>query len=314
MSRNFELLQETGNVNLFLPTPEATAPATAVPIAEELVPTADDLQKQRSENNYVINELRPTNGHTITDAVSGSARSPRWFASVREGTKRLASCVGLFEHNGSGRGPLDLKAMTLQEEAKLVQRVFLAGDASVKKTIVFSAVENGEASARICARAAKTLAAHVQTSICVIDCDVSGPSLHQHLEARNHLGLTEAMVEKGPIRRFAQQLAQSNLWFIPFGEGSRLQMNPDALRARMQELRMQFGHLLISAPPMNAFSHAAMIGQLSDGVVLVIEANSTRRKTTKRLIEQLTAADVRVRGVVLNNRTFPIPEAVYRKL
>ena len=92
------------------------------------------------------------------------------------------------------------------------------------------------------------------------------------------------------------------------------QMNPEALRARVQELRTQFGHVLISAPPMSLFAHAAMVGQLADGVVLIIEANSTRRKATKRLIEQLTAANVRVPGVVLNNRTFPIPEAVYRKL
>jgi Mrp family chromosome partitioning ATPase len=53
---------------------------------------------------------------------------------------------------------------------------------------------------------------------------------------------------------------------------------------------------------------------LSDGVIFVVEANSTRRETTKRFKESLEEVRVRVLGVVLNDRTFPIPESVYRKL
>jgi Mrp family chromosome partitioning ATPase len=47
---------------------------------------------------------------------------------------------------------------------------------------------------------------------------------------------------------------------------------------------------------------------------LVIEANSTRRETTRKAKESLEAANVRLLGAVLNKRTFPIPEVFYRKL
>ena len=57
-----------------------------------------------------------------------------------------------------------------------------------------------------------------------------------------------------------------------------------------------------------------MLGNLCDGMVLVLEANSTRRVAAQKVKEKLHAANARLLGVVLSGRTFPIPEAVYRKL
>jgi protein-tyrosine kinase len=48
--------------------------------------------------------------------------------------------------------------------------------------------------------------------------------------------------------------------------------------------------------------------------VLVLEANSTRRVAARKAKQALEAANVRVLGTVLNNRTFPIPEKIYRLL
>jgi len=56
------------------------------------------------------------------------------------------------------------------------------------------------------------------------------------------------------------------------------------------------------------------IGRWTDGVVVAVEANCTRRDSAKRVKETLLAANVNLLGVVLNNRTFPIPEAIYQRL
>lgn len=51
-----------------------------------------------------------------------------------------------------------------------------------------------------------------------------------------------------------------------------------------------------------------------DGAVLVITANQTRREAALRAKEILHGWNVQLLGAVLDNRTFPVPESIYRRL
>jgi Mrp family chromosome partitioning ATPase len=82
----------------------------------------------------------------------------------------------------------------------------------------------------------------------------------------------------------------------------------------MMELSKEFDYVLIDAPPVSSYADAVLLGQMADGVILVVEANSTRRGTARMVKETFEGAKVRLLGAILNNRTFPIPEALYRKL
>jgi Mrp family chromosome partitioning ATPase len=318
MSRNFEMLRAEGNETLFLSAAQLHPSLAAEPIAEVPVlnkPGAASRGAEEPGKKDRANEPPPRNGYPATAAPARSSASTKWFASLRARSKSVGRSLNGAQRNGSGS--LDLKAMTRQEEIKLVQRVFFPKDAGSNRAVVFAGIENVEASARICARAAETLAAQVQSSVCVVDSNLLLPSLHQYFGTTSSPGLANAVLQTGPIREFARQLFPSNLWFIPCGdtkENSWTLLNPNGLRARLAELRTQFGHVLINAPPMSVFSDSALIGQTSDGVVLVVEAHSTRREVTQRVIENLETAKVQICGAVLNNRTFPIPESVYRKL
>jgi Mrp family chromosome partitioning ATPase len=53
---------------------------------------------------------------------------------------------------------------------------------------------------------------------------------------------------------------------------------------------------------------------LADGIVLIIEANSTRREAARKVKENLKAANLPVLAAVLNKRTYPIPNFLYRRL
>jgi Mrp family chromosome partitioning ATPase len=86
------------------------------------------------------------------------------------------------------------------------------------------------------------------------------------------------------------------------------------MKGRMLELRAEFSFVLIDAPPLNAYGDALLLGRLVDGVVLVLEANATRREVALRIAENLRAAKIQVLAAVLNKRTFPIPLALYKRL
>ena len=88
----------------------------------------------------------------------------------------------------------------------------------------------------------------------------------------------------------------------------------DSCRARFAELREQFHYILVSAPPFTRETESTLMGQLADGIVLIVEANQSRREAVLRIKERLENAQVQLLGAVLDQRTFPIPEFLYRKL
>ena len=72
--------------------------------------------------------------------------------------------------------------------------------------------------------------------------------------------------------------------------------------------------MLIDSPPLNTYSDGVAVGQMADGLVLVLEANSTRRDAAAKIAENLRASQIRILAAVLNKRTFPIPGSLYNLL
>jgi Mrp family chromosome partitioning ATPase len=77
-------------------------------------------------------------------------------------------------------------------------------------------------------------------------------------------------------------------------------------------MRKDFDSVIIDAPPLTRYSDAVVLGQLSDGLVLVLEAGTTRREAAFAAAKTLRSANIPILTAVLNKRTFPIPKSVYR--
>ena len=82
----------------------------------------------------------------------------------------------------------------------------------------------------------------------------------------------------------------------------------------MAELRGRFDFVLVDAPSTSVSEAAFVLGRLADGVVVVVQANSTRRETARLMTEEFEENHVRVLGAVLHGRTYPIPEVIYKRL
>lgn len=209
---------------------------------------------------------------------------------------------------------LEMDGAVRDEINKLVQTLFLGPHGS--RRVVFSGTESGSGCSWTCAHAAEGLAPQVHGTICVVDCNLRSPGLHHQFGIENHHGLSDALVGSGPIREYVHRLSR-NLWVLSCGsapEAGQTMLGSDRMRSRMAELRATFDYVLIDATPMNACNDAVILGGLSDGVVLMLKANSSRRETARKAVQELQAANVRTLGAVLNQRTFPIPETLYKRL
>jgi capsular exopolysaccharide synthesis family protein len=204
-----------------------------------------------------------------------------------------------------------------EEAIKLVQRLFLSAGAQSPRTVVFSSVEHGNGCSKVCAQVAEGLASQVEGAVCLVDANLRSPTLHRLFRIENELGLVDAVAQSGPVKKFLQSFNGSNLWILPSGpllSDSHTLLSSDRFLSRLMELRLEFSHVLIDAPPISPYADAVTLGRLADGLVLVLEANTTRRETARKVKETLEAANVRLLGAVLNKRTFPIPERLYKRL
>lgn len=203
------------------------------------------------------------------------------------------------------------------EVTKLVHRLFLSLGPSRPRQVVFAGSEPGNGSSWMCARVADILAGHVSGSVCVVDCDVTSPTLHHEFQVQNQFGLGDALLGGEPIRQYVQQLSRHNLWLLSCGtvsKQSREMLTLETMRHRMAELRAEFDYIVMDVAPASNSNHAAVLGSWCDGVALVLKANSSTRKSARQAIQDFEASQTHVLGAVLNQRTFPIPESLYNRL
>jgi Mrp family chromosome partitioning ATPase len=206
-----------------------------------------------------------------------------------------------------------------REEARnLVQRLFLPSQGQkAPRVVLFAAIDGRAGCSQICILVAEALRNTVSGSICLVEANLRSPSLPGLLGTTNHFGLTDALLQKGPIRSFAKPLELDNVWLLSSGSissDSPSLLNSDRLKVRIEELRTEFDYLLIDAPSLTRYADATALARLTDGLVLVLEANSTRKEAAVSVMQSLRTARIPVLGAVLNKRTFPIPDSIYRRL
>ena len=204
----------------------------------------------------------------------------------------------------------------LEQLSALAQQVFLASGAAAPRVVTFATTESGSGCTWVTGHLAEVLASRVAGSVCLIDANLNQPALHELFEVENAAGISDALIRPDPIRGFARQLTLSNLYLISSGscpEAAQPLLTSDRMRLRIGELRSEFDFVLIDTTAMNVGNDALGLGALSDGVVMVLKAHASRRETAKQAMQELEGANAKVLGAVLNQRTFPIPEAIYKR-
>lgn len=245
---------------------------------------------------------------------AATARQSQSTPLIEAATLPPVNGNGFAKSNGHG---LDLDRFAREESLKLVQRVFLLQASTAPRVVMFAGVEPGNGCSRICAQTAEVLAANTTGTVCVVDANLRTPSLPEYFGVTNHRGLTDSLLQDGPVRGFAKQLRPANLWLLSCGAlaaDSPNLLRTEKLQARLNELRQQFDFVLTDVPALNQYADAAAVAKLCDGIIMVLEANSTRREAARKMAESLQLTKTPILGAVLNKRTFPVPESLYHRL
>jgi len=186
----------------------------------------------------------------------------------------------------------------------LVRRVFFA---TRVREVVFCAADSNIDLAPICDQVARALAQETPAQVALMG---------REEETEDFTTAPKISGEPGSIKSSFNQLAP-NLWYVTRNR-STASDNPLGTGLHwlscLSELRKEFEYIIIEGPAAGTSSEAALLGQMTDGLILVLGAHSTRKATAQKIKQTLQGAQSRILGTVLSERTFPIPASIYKRL
>lgn len=197
-----------------------------------------------------------------------------------------------------------------RELLSLAQNVFLSNRENTPRVVAFCGIDKESGSSQICMRLGTILAGSNGRSVCLMDANLRSPRLSQGSIEDRH---TPSPVQGSGVFPLGNKLSLAYPQLLDYKQGQVLAPAQD-LKRQLLQLRQSFEFILIDAPGANVGADAIVLSQIADAAILVIEANSTRKVAALKAKKAMENARVELLGVVLNNRSFPIPERLYRRL
>jgi hypothetical protein len=186
----------------------------------------------------------------------------------------------------------------------LIQHTFLSGSLKPLRQIIFAGADESAPVSDLCMRIATVLAEGVRSDVCLVG--NHNPARIDHKE--------DAQFQAFGFPRPSGQIS-SNLWLIPasalWDSGPGTSAN---FCRQLEGLNRDFEFSVIEGPSVRTHPGALMLAKCCDGVVLALEAELTRRAAAQKAKETLASAGANLLGTILCNRSFPIPDAIYRRV
>ena len=140
--------------------------------------------------------------------------------------------------------------------------------------------------------------------VLLVDCDLRRARQHDIFVVPRAPGLTDVVIGHSHLGDVVRPTPVENLSLLAAGTPAP---NPvellgsDAMRALVSEMQQAFDLVLFDTPPVLAASDSAILGTMSDGVLVVMRAGRTDRGAARDALRQLQEVGGRVLGVVLND-------------
>jgi len=170
------------------------------------------------------------------------------------------------------------------------------------KVVVVTSPGPSEGKSTTCANLGVVLA-QVDKQTLIVDCDMRKPTIHKIFGLRNLRGLVNVLAGEHDLHEVCQE-ALPGLKAITTGP---IPPNPAELLSsrRFTELlnqaREEFDYVLLDVPPIGIVSDPAIAATQGDGVLLVVDAQNTRKGSVRQAMRSLEGVGANVLGTVMNN-------------
>ncbi|MFP4055889.1 MAG: CpsD/CapB family tyrosine-protein kinase [Candidatus Brocadiia bacterium] len=181
------------------------------------------------------------------------------------------------------------------------------------RTITMTSAGKGEGKSTTALNLAVAMCQDFDSRIAIVDADLRRPRVHRLLGMTPRRGLSDVLSGEVVPEDVLITNSIPRLTILPGGRSSKSpaeMLASPRMRQLVEELKSRFDFIIFDTPPVLTVADAIVMGPLTDGVILVIQAGKVRKKPIQRAVELLHNS--KILGFVLNRGDLVLSHYGYR--
>jgi polysaccharide biosynthesis transport protein len=139
--------------------------------------------------------------------------------------------------------------------------------------------------------------------VLLIDGDLRKPSQHRIHNLSNTLGMSDLLTNRLSYADVVKQTTVETLDLITAGDelpNPAELLTSSRLHELIERLRELYDFVIVDSPPILAVTDPAILSAVTDGVILIVRANTLRHHEAEETLEQINSLGANVLGMVVN--------------
>lgn len=316
-----EAIGELREINDALP---ATGPVVPSSEAE-----AEEMEDVIAEISQGIEQIDAVIDRDVGEgaAVDGGGGPPGAGLSFTGGPSEGAEASDVGAETRDSQAPAagtsaSRRRVRDQSEDELGQlwgNVFFSAEHPPPRGIIVTAARTGDGATQIAVGLSLIGAeASSERLVALVDFNLRNASIAKVLGIQAEPGLTDVLDGRCALETAMHRVQLKNgnaLYVLP--SGAPVDKPLGLLKSRqvqslISQLQDRFDHTIIDVAAASEHPDPQVVGSLVDGALMVVRAGMTPRETVAEAKRRLDLAGVRWLGIVLNQRSDPIPGFLYR--
>ena len=207
---------------------------------------------------------------------------------------------------------------------RLVYSPAATGEFPMPRSIAVIGITPGQGVTTLATHLAAALADHLPNGdseradtgrVLLVDANLAAPSVHRLLDMPNEPGISEWIKQSSDhhsLGDYVRHTSVPKMDVLTAGSASVGHLPGRWSDATALTLGSQHHCIVLDLPNMAHAEATARLAGACDAALLVVAGNDVNREVVRQAVHRLAESGVRMLGVVLNKRTYPIPEKLYR--
>jgi Mrp family chromosome partitioning ATPase len=293
---------------------ELSSVSDAIDQGETIEDSSDLLQKTGDDQLKLVSATGRSPAEIAKEAAEAAEQlvitppSPDWEDDGEKERKGAHLRIQPVQH------PQIPVSLEMEEElTELYNSLDLLLPSAHRKVIQFTGCQVGEGTSTIARQFALVSALKFGKKVLLMDADFLRPSQHLCFDVTPEYSLEEVIRDEQPLQNAFFQPLEADLYV------TLVSNNASAAAEMFQSfrdtdlfdiLKVRFDLIIIDSPPAIAFPKSLVFSNRSDGVLLVVDGESTRRIAATRVRDRIRKKDGTILGILFNKKRHHISKFI----